>query len=633
MCGILGAWWKFSPGDIDEKMRGALSLLRFRGPDHQDYKVIDTTVGKLAVGHTRLSIIDLSEAANQPMGTPDGRYSIVFNGEIYNYKELREELKTLGHVFSTASDTEVLLSSWSQWGERCLTRLIGMFAFVVYDRVDESLTCVRDAFGIKPLFFSIDDRSFLFASELPALLRISGQSPQPNWQKAYDYVVHGHYDSGDQTFVAGVSQLPPGHLIEFDLREGKLVERRHWWKPSVEQTSSLSFEEAANTLRNLFLDSVRMHLRSDVPLGAALSGGVDSSALVCAIRHIEPETPIHTFSYIATGSEVSEEVWVDRVNHHAGATPHKVTLSKDELLADLDEMISAQGEPFGSTSIYAQYRVFKLARDSGVKVVLDGQGADEMLAGYIGYPGHRIMSLVERGRLLAAAKFSSLWKRWPGRSNSAWTYFLGLILPDRIYLAARRFAGRAAEPQWVDREFLRKAGVDLTKPRYPIDRINRGRRVMEALAFHLTKFGLPHLLRHEDRNAMHFSVESRVPFLTIPMAEFLLSLPEEFLISPSGETKSIFRAAMRGIVPDDVLDRRDKIGFATPEKTWILESTARVRSILERSQSIPLFHRQPLLDAFDRVVSGKSAFGWHVWRWVNFIIWYERMIIGSHRTD
>jgi len=629
MCGILGGRWFAPPVGLEARVQNALYHLHTRGPDHQAHDMLRLPTGTLVLGHTRLSIIDLTPQANQPMHSQDGRYSIVFNGEIYNYKEIRKELGILGHGFTTDSDTEVLLKAWAHWGCDCLTRLVGMFAFAVHDRQRNTLTCVRDAFGIKPFFYTTGSGYFAFASELPALITLTGAKPIPDWQRAYDYLVHGDYDTGERTSIADVLHLLPGHLMTLDLDTGLLPAPARWWQPPVKQSSTLNFGEAAEALREQFLDSIRLHLRSDVPLGVALSGGIDSSAIACAMRHIDPESPIHTFSYIAEGSDLSEEAWVDKVNAHVGALPHKVIASGEELLRDLEDMVGAQGEPFGSTSIYAQYRVFKMAKETGITVLLDGQGADEMLAGYVGYPGERMLSLLEQGEIRSAMHFASRWRLWPGRNHSAWQHLAGLVLPDDAYKVARKWMGRPAQPPWIDSRFLSEVGVNLSAPRYRMTATGKGRRVIEKLANALTRNGLPHLLRHEDRNAMHFSIESRVPFLTIPLANFLLSLPESYLISSNGETKRLFRAAMRGIMPDDVLDRRDKIGFATPEKAWLMRMKPIFRNILEKSDHVPLFRRQPLLNAFDKVLKGESPFGWHVWRWVNYILWYDRFISGN----
>jgi len=250
-----------------------------------------------------------------------------------------------------------------------------------------------------------------------------------------------------------------------------------------------------------------------------------------------------------------------------------------------------------------------------------------LLAGYIGYPGQRLLSLLERRQFVQALKFARQWERWPGRNYvQSWMYLGHILIPNMINKLARKSMGRDFSPSWLKTDLLKEAGVCLSETRMRRHAEGKGRRVIEQLGYSLQKRGLPSLLRHADRNSMRFSVESRVPFLTIPFANKLLSLPEEYLVSNSGETKSVFRAAMRGIVPDDVLDRKDKIGFATPEKKWLYEIIPLVTEWLKKSDEIPFINRNALLNEFEMVVAGRSAFSWQVWRWVNFVRWYSHEI-------
>ena len=623
MCGIAGGWWAQS-ADPGPRLAKALVRMRHRGPDDSGAESIALGPAVVMLGHARLSIIDLSAAGHQPMHSPDGRWAIVFNGEIYNYRELRTELQALGHCFTSDSDTEVLLAAWAQWGSACLPRLAGMFAFVVLDRANATLTCVRDAFGIKPFFYAAGQEGFRFASEVPALLELLPGKPRLNWQRAYDYLVHGDYDSTPDTFFEGIHHLPPGHWMRVNLATGQPGAPQRWWVPSITERPGWRFDDAVAQVREQFLQNIRLHLRSDVPLGAALSGGIDSSAVVCAMRHVEPDLPIHTFSFIAAGSDVNEEHWVDRVNAHVGAMAHKVHVTPQELARDLDDMIRAQGEPFGSTSIYAQDRVYRLARESGITVTLDGQGADEMLAGYSGYPGQRLRSLIETGQLARAWQFWGHWAQWPGRSRLQGAKLLvGQLVTGRTYDFLRARNGDQARPRWLDHARLQEAGVACRFPCKAPQQAGRGRRVTAELAESLANRGLHALLRHGDRNSMHFSVESRVPFLTTDLVALLLSLPEDYLISMQGQTKHVCRAAMRGIVPDDVLDRKDKIGFATPEQAWLLAMADTVREWLRQDLKLPFFKQAEVLREFDLIAAGKKPFSWQVWRWINFSRWHQ----------
>lgn len=617
MCGIVGGLFNSKIENLSQTFESSLDGISHRGPDDRGYEVFEISKDEnLLLGHTRLAILDLSDSGHQPMTSKDGVITIIFNGEVYNYKELRVELVKVGYSFTTETDTEVLLNAFHYWGVGCLSKLIGMFAFCAYDRKKNKLTLVRDAFGIKPLFYALKGDRFIFASEINPVLELFGEQSRPDLQAAYDYLVHGEYDSNEHTFFEGVKHLRPASYIEYDLETLKLSKPKIWWSPSIKENKSISFDEAVEQLRKKFLDSVRLHLRSDVPLGAALSGGVDSSALVCAMRYLEPDMTIHTFSYIAEGSK-SEEKWVDIVNGCVNAIAHKVVATPEELMRDLDDLIKTQGEPFGTTSIYAQYRVFKLAKEQGITVTLDGQGADELLAGYIGYPGERLMSLFEKGSIFKAFSFVGKWSNYPGRSSKkAWMYLGRKILPDQFYRYARKLMGRNSEPEWINMDLFKKAGVVTKERRVRATSSAKGRRVVEQLAYSLHYRGLPSLLRHGDRNSMRFSIESRVPFLTIDLAEYLYSLPENYLISDAGNTKHVFREAMKGILPDEILERKDKVGFETDDKAW--------KRIYVDELSLSKFgSSNEIVDGQTFVMSPDGDNEKLCWRVMNYIKWHN----------
>lgn len=623
MCGITGGFWRAHNQQIPKNLAAAVASMRLRGPNDQGYDLHSVADGIVGLGHARLSIIDLSSSGHQPMYSTDKRLGLVFNGEIYNYRELCTELSGLGYKFFSDSDTEVLLTAWQHWGRDCLSRLVGMFAFVIFDRKLNKLFCVRDAFGIKPLFYTIENGNFLFGSDIAAIKALKSEKLALDWQRSYDYLVHGDYDSSSRSFFFEVTHLLPGHMLEIDLSSGMVTQPIAWWRPTIIETNDFSFVEASQILREKFLNNMRLHLRSDVPFGSALSGGVDSSAIVCAMRYLEPDMPIHTFSYIAKDSNVSEEVWIDKVNQHVGAIPHKIVASYQDLASDLDDMIQAQGEPFGGSSIYAQYRVYKLAKEKGITVTLDGQGADELLAGYQGYPGKRVKSLIDGHHYLDATNFLINWSRWPDRDL---THGLKLAIAEMVqgktYNVLRELNGMKKIPNWINGEVLQESGVVVGYPRQMSFNKEKERCLVGGLAFSLTSGSLPRLLRHGDRSSMRFSVESRVPFLTTDMADFLLTLPENYLISEQGETKRIFRAAMRGIVPDEILDRRDKVGFETPEKNWLLSISKIIRASILEDANLPFLNQQAMLAEFDSIVAGKKRFSCQVWRWVNFMRWY-----------
>lgn len=627
MCGIVGFYENTFEANSIEKMNLALNRMRHRGPDDAGLEKFQVDNGILMLGQTRLSIIDLTSGGHQPMSSVDGRYSIVFNGEIYNYRELRDQLINLGYSFRTDSDTEVLLIAWIHWGERALRKLIGMFAFCVFDNENRNLTFVRDAFGIKPFFYNIKNGSIRFASELPAILALFHVKPKVDIQRSLDYLIYGSYDNNTNTFFEDVFHLLPGHLLEINLDTPSNVNPKKWWCPSIIENSKISFNEAASHLRELFLKNIQLHLRSDVPIGAALSGGLDSSAVVCAMRYLNPNMPIHTFSYVAKGSAVDEEKWADIINNHVNAIPHKINVSYDELVKDIDKMINIQGEPFGGTSIYAQYRVYQEARQQGVVVTLDGQGADELLAGYSGYPEGYLLSLKESGSFLKGINFLYHWAKWPGRHfGHAAKIFISVMLPDSVSKIIRLlFNSNTDNPTWLNKQYLSNHKLR-AKPSVFINTSVEGkkRRLVEQLRSALLGCGLSQLLRHGDRNSMMWSVESRVPFLTIEMAEFLLSLPEHYLLSPQGETKYVFRKAMRGIVPDEILDRKDKIGFQTPENTWLKQLKKEINEWINiNPKDVPFLNLENIVIELNEIIEGKKKFSSQAWRLINYCRWIQ----------
>lgn len=629
MCGIVGYAGKNGETGLAAEMQLALRGLINRGPDGSGLHRINSADGFVELGHARLAIIDRSSGGVQPMATRDGRYAVVFNGEVYNYLEVRASLKAEGCLFRTKSDTEVLLAAWSTWGLKALSRCVGMFAFAMFDSDTGDLTLVRDAFGIKPLYYFLERNSIFFASEIPALLALTGVNPVENTAATYRYLTWGQYDDSADTFFDGIRQLPPGHYLKVNLRElargGAVAPPCRWWAPSIGEKKSITFNDATEQVRHSFLSNLRMHLRSDVPLAVSLSGGIDSSAVLCGIRHLEPEVPINAFSYVARGSDIDEERWVDFANAAAGSVANKILIDANDVVSDIDDMIRFQGEPFGGTSIYAQYRVCKAMRSQGFVVALEGQGADEIYAGYSGFPGARIHSLLDEGRWLEAYKFLRSWLDWPGRRlPEGVASVIAEISGGASYSLLSRLSGRDPSPSWLQMEAVRRSGISVRDIKRASALAVPGRRLAGKLAQALTERGLPALLRHGDRNAMRFSVENRVPFLTTDQVEFALSLPERFLVSDSGETKRVLRAAMRGIVPDAILDRRDKIGFKTPEREWIVRLINGLEGLTDPRSFPPLLNYEVVHAGLRAFAAGRGPSSDQVWRWINYIRWHQQ---------
>jgi asparagine synthase (glutamine-hydrolysing) len=635
MCGIGGLTLTL-PGPVKaEWLKGFLEDLAHRGPDDQGWvsfqqrrcregrRVEQDIVCESLLVHRRLSIIDVSEAGHQPMSTPDGRDWITYNGEIYNFVELREELQTLGHTFRSHSDTEVLLAAYAEWGVHSLNRLVGMFAFAILDRQTRRLFLARDFFGIKPLYYTFWQEGFAFSSEILPLLRLPGVTREVNPERLYDYLRSGVSDRGADTFFAHIKQMPAAHYMELLLDQPHAARPVRYWDIDLRQKPEISFEAAVKQLRDLFVESVRLHLRSDVPVGAALSGGIDSSSIVMVMQHLQPKLDIHAFSYVAQDPMISEERWVDLVGKPANVSVHKVRVSPQALIDDLDHLIGIQGEPFISTSIYAQSRVFRQAQEAGIKVMLDGQGADEMLAGYSTYRLTRVSSLLRRGHLSEALRLAG------SGSEASWKLLaraMARLAPPGIQATLRRVLGRNAIPSWLNADWCTDHGVcDISSSQTGTDDLLR-----QELYWTLTETSLPQLLHYEDRNSMAVSIESRVPFLTPELVRFVFSLPEEYVLTSDGTSKAVFRKAMRGIVPHAILDRRDKLGFPTPEREWLMSMGSWVEGVLssEIARQIRALNVDIILREWREILQGTRAFDSRVWRWVNVILWARQFSIA-----
>jgi asparagine synthase (glutamine-hydrolysing) len=558
----------------------------------------------------------------------DGRYWIVYNGEIYNYLELKEELVREGYTFQSRSDTEVLLNGYSHWGFGVLNRLVGMFAFAIYDRQEELLFLARDFFGIKPLYYTIWPGGFAFASEIKALLTLPHVSRTVNPQRAYEYLRLGFIDHGGETLISEIQQLPAAHCLRLTLEKSAFPRPARFWDIDLTVKSDLSFDDAASRVRDMFLKNVELHLRSDVPVGAALSGGIDSSAIVMAMREVQGSSlDLNTFSFVADDSDVNEEKWVDMVGRTAGASVFKVRLTQEQLLSDLDQLIYFQDEPFTGTSIYAQYRVMRLAKENGIKVLLDGQGADEMLGGYRPYLDARLASLLRQVQWLKACRFLLSLRQYDDyRLRTILMRTGSYFLPPSLRASLLKLIGMDLIPPWLKERWFKEHEVKIE----PSARSFSREILREEMYRSLMRQLLVVLLRYEDRNSMAFSIESRVPFLTPELATFLSSLPEDYIIDLNGTSKSVFRQAMKGIVPDEILERKDKIGFATPEEMWLRNLRPWVESILrsDAAKRIVFFDVAAMERGWLDLLHGRKEFDFTAWRWINFIRWAEQRDIS-----
>ncbi len=643
MCGIAGfVHQNFSPTQATSVLENFSNLLSHRGPDNAGYCLwsqggryaVGEDVNQLSAGregvdiglmHRRLSILDTSEHGHQPMISHDGRYVIIQNGEIYNYIELRSELEKLGHSFISQSDTEVLLYALIQWGRDAFSKLIGMFAFCLVDRVEQSLLLARDFYGIKPLFYATTEKGMVFASEIKALSAFPELKFNPDLSALRDYLALGVVNHNERSFFADIKSLLPGHGLKISL-EGTAAPEIFSFLPQKKgrlHRKEIGFEEAAKELRERFIRSVELHMRSDVGYGALLSGGLDSSAIVAVMRMIGGEQlDLKTFTYAARGEGCDEELYADLVIDRVGASSKKILLSSSDVAHNLERLMAFQDEPIGSTSMFAQYRVFEAVHDDGLKVVLDGQGADEILAGYTPYYTAALAGFIREGKWRNAFRLIEYLKNH-GRLSLSNLLMRSLVrlAPDFIGQMLHEKHAQGAVNTAIDWQWFEAKGVmtDYGQTTGLASSLDR------ALDLDFTSLNLPGLLRYEDRNSMAHSLESRVPFLSPEIVDFAQSLPAEYLISPDGEDKALFRAAMRGIVPDEILDRKDKIGFQTPEQSWFKE----LNSWVEERIKSDSFRTLPFLDtikatrSWEEVQRSGSTFPRALWRWISVAQWAE----------
>lgn len=549
MCGICGLY--SNRMDAKEKMKLVVEMNRaqkHRGPDDEGFYV-DENIG---LGHVRLSIIDLSSAGHQPMNYKN-RYSVVFNGEIYNYIELRTQLGKLGYQFKSETDTEVLLAAFDCWGEQCQERFNGFWAFAIYDFVSQKLFLSRDRYGVKPLYYTKLPGYFVFASEIKAILKIPNVGRIANDQAVLDYLVNGFVDCEEETFFKGIYRVPAGNCMI--IQKDKKPETHKYY--SLEYTESMEAltPNMVDHFRNLFRDSIKIRLRADVPIGSCLSGGLDSSAIVCESSKQLKKGRIgdsqKTYSACYKGSPNDESEYIEEVLNTTGIRGHACYPSAESLREDLDHLIYTQDEPFMSTSMYASYCVMRLARQEGTKVLLDGQGADEMLCGYRKARVYYIKKLVENKRIFSAIKETVLYLPYMRKSNSSLRADIGMLL---------QFIGNKNRRD-IKRKYLREEFASAQT-------INSYQNHGRFLINDFEKMTLPALLRYTDRNSMAFSIEDRLPFLDYRLVEFSMRLPLNAKIH-SGYSKYIMRKALD--MPEKIRARKDKIGFYTPELQWLAQ--------------------------------------------------------------
>lgn len=594
MCGINGFNWP-----DNDLLRSMCRVTHNRGPDDQGFY----TDHQISLGHNRLSIIDLSPNGHQPMSNEDDSVWLVYNGEIYNFHDIRRELLSKGHSFKSKTDSEVIIHAYEEYGEDCVHQFNGMWAFCIYDRNKNRFFLSRDRFGIKPLYYYADSHRFIFSSMISAI-RCHSIDTRPNDRIVMEYLAFNLLGHREETFFENIMTLPPGTNLIYDL-DGRTMTLNRWL--SLNATGDASVDR----IRTAFTDSVRRRMLSDVQVGISQSGGMDSSAISCIFDSLHDGT-FPTFSYIAPGASVDESQYIKQLGKLIKAEQHFTTVDKGCFLQEIEDFTQAMEEPVSSVSVFASYRVMKLAKESGVKVVLSGQGGDELFGGYVYYFGYLFYQLFRNlkwGKLLN----EMLLYRRHFKSLYAHKLFFFLLSPAII----RQFIWKRWTNRWINHEYLGQVS-------HEGDIRWRRMNLNEIMRLTLESTAIPHMMTWQDKCSMRWGVECRVPFLDIDLVETALSLSSEERIN-QGRTRVLFRRATEDLIPPVIRTRKDKVGFETPT-----DALFREKEVADFAQSIiysgsfkqrPYWNANVIQEEFRRFLSGESNLGNIVWKWINLEMW------------
>jgi len=559
MCGICGAISLSTNQSSAELVQGMVTTLHHRGPDSNGFW--SNEHGNVNLGHTRLSIIDLEERSSQPFLTYDKNFVIVFNGELYNFIELREECKKLGSRFYTESDTEVFVECYRHWGKGCFSRFKGMWAAVIYDIRLNQVCLSRDFFGIKPLYFSLLDNTFYFASEIKALKNLFPKLKKEDEITSRMFMEHGILDRGNWTFYKNIKKFPHCSYTILDLKKVSFALNYHsYWSPFDKSFSNNIKNEkiVTSTFRDLLEESIKLHCRSDVRIGSCLSGGLDSSSIVTVASKLNSDFSTFTTKY-PLFPEIDESEAARSISEIFGTRQYYAEPSLDDFKNHFDDILRAQDEPYGTTSIFSQFMVFKRIAETNVKVILDGQGADEILGGYIGLTGIALNTYLNRGMYLSWVKETVNFSK-----NHQIRYVSNLkqSINDKI-------KSKKKEDSLFD-SYLTFKDSDEYEDRMHQLILPPTNDIEEYLTYLTFDGNLQQLLRYEDRNSMNFSIESRVPFLEPDLVSFILQVPFQYKFR-SGYTKYLLRKAFEKDLPKEIIWQKNKLGFASPEKFILKE--------------------------------------------------------------
>lgn len=616
MCGIAGfVDFKLTVSESETLIASMLQAIAHRGPDARGSYFCQGVM----LGHNRLSIIDLSEHANQPMFYGD--LSMVFNGELYNYLEIKDQLLDKGFEFSTASDSEVVMAAYAHWGEECVQHFVGMWAMVIHDKRKGQVFLSRDRFGVKPLYYVYKNGRFYFASEMKALKMVPEYTNTPNKEQISRGLQMGWLCYGGETYFEAVQELPAAHNLLLDLGPNGITETNlyRYWDIETGHYEGIPIGEQAELFREKFFDSVRLHMRSDVPVATCLSGGLDSSAIASVVQRLNPGSTYKSFTIYYDGTnEVDERPFVQEVlKQYPGIVPYFKSPSDDEVREAFGKAMYHAEVPVTGSSFLSQYFLMQLIASQGIKVVLDGQGSDEYLAGYMHTHYRAIADLIHARSWSAAHKH---WRDVSANQGLSFSKSLGHFSKSLLMAAVPEQKSYQLEYKHYY-PFLVK-GIGSKAPFWlPQPPGSRTDAFLYNLMFNTS---LPSLLQYEDRNSMAFAIESRVPFLDHRLVEFAFSLPVQSRIQGI-ETKKILRDALQGVLPEAVRTRRDKKGFVTPGEVKWLRGPLKHLTELDL-EAMPFLDRKRVLSLFDAYRRGDNSKATLVWRIATLQYWMKNFV-------
>ena len=657
MCGIVGLF--STNGNISVKdIVSSAEMVKYRGPDDEGYMLVNNDNRILnaktrneaeaiksnnikgGFAFRRLSILDLSDSGHQPMSDDSENFWIIYNGEIYNYLELRSELQSLGYHFKSMTDTEVIIYSFIEWGSQCLEKFNGMWSFAIYDKSKKRLFCSVDRFGIKPLYYNLTPNTFAFASEIKQVINVANLKPRVNDKVLFDYLSAGSYgNETKETFFKDIIKLLPGTYLEVTLSEsGIKCSEKEWWKLEVKDEF---YEEndiniISGNIKELFYDSVRLRLRSDVEIGTCLSGGLDSSGIVCVTNDITNRKEGNKLFTIVSGESENLDYQYSKVIADYVKGNHIIRrIDKDESYSDLRKFIWHNDEPLIKASMFGGYKVYQLAKENNVKVVFDGQGLDEYAGGYYQLPYIEYMNYLKKNKSRNQYKnhIDYLIKE-ENYTEQSLTKALNMY---NLKKALHKFTSKRLRLNllksvkgWFNRDFLveniRQSQL-YNSPEIDDERISKDD--VKLKNFKLFKhINLPGILRQVDRNSMAFSVEARVPFLDHRLVEYIFSLKSEYILH-NGYTKYAYREAMKGVIPEGIRNRRDKVGFYIDEYSLVNSMKDNFREMLaDIRDGDKYYNKNYIIKKLDENSLNIQNYDNILWRIMNALTWKREFNIN-----